>query len=88
MDLEAISNRAANCMTYKFGMADADTLAHYDAPAMIFALSEVESLHKPMKIWESDRSYSLVCRSCSLSSWPCATATALGILPGDPEPTS
>lgn len=41
LDLRAIARRSANCTTYKFGMADADRLAHRDVPDLLATIAAV-----------------------------------------------
>ena len=38
--LDEIEARIADCKTYKFGMRNADTLAHFDAPFLLAVVRE------------------------------------------------
>ena len=40
-------------------------------------VERIRALHQPKKIWESDRSYTMVCSSCQLTAYPCPTIAAL-----------
>lgn len=42
------------------------------------SIERVRELHVPKKVWESDRSYTLICAECRLESHPCPTIRALG----------
>jgi len=41
--LDEIEARIADCKTYKFGMRNADTLAHFDAPFLVAVVREQEA---------------------------------------------
>lgn len=42
-------------------------------------LKRIEEIHTPVKIWETDKSYTLLCRGCTLNSYPCETIKLLGV---------
>lgn len=42
-------------------------------------LKRIEDIHTPLKVWETDRAYTLVCRGCALSYYPCETTKLLGV---------
>jgi hypothetical protein len=37
-------------------------------------IAEAVAKHQPLKVWETDRSYTVVCRECKLTAWPCPTS--------------
>lgn len=74
--LDEVDARVADCSTYNFGMRNADTVAHVDAPALSKALRAVLDLHVP-----DDMS---TCTGCGSNEWgdplvkyPCPTVQAI-----------
>lgn len=74
--LTEIRGRVVDCSTYKFGLFNADKLAHEDAPWMLGRLEHLTMLHYPKKLWESDREYTLICSECS-KTFPCGTVMSI-----------
>jgi hypothetical protein len=76
--LDAIQGRAANCLTYNFGMRAADTLAHSDVPFLLDLARKAEAaknLHRSGAL-----PYTLgrdqTCTGCG-HAWPCPTTRVL-----------
>lgn len=91
--LDQIQRRINDCQSYKFGMRNADKLAHEDAPYLLALVRElearlgrVEAVHKP-KSWTK---YGIPCFdefdsptaringcTCGNEHYPCPTIAAL-----------
>jgi len=86
--LDEIEARITDCKSYKFGMRNADTLAHFDAPFLLAlvrqqaaALGAVLAVHKPahapVEPWAAG--YKWMGHHCAHDGqhWPCETIAEL-----------
>lgn len=67
--LAGIKTRALDCSTYKFGMRNADKLAHDDVPRLVAAIEAVEDLAKYLDtLAEGDQHYAALFRAAVVAA--------------------